>query len=159
MLTVSILCHRITEAERYLALVQEDYRGKWELSRHDAEACADVALAFALIHPDNWPGRGDQQRIQGSRAFKTKVIYGTRLCNAVKYWGVTCTADTSTEGAIADHVWPYSLGGPTEVANIMWLCRRHNQIKGADIHFYPWELGWPDWLSVQLEKVRRMAAD
>lgn len=155
MLAESVLRCRISEAERYLALALEDYGGKWELYRADAEARADVALALALIHPDNWPGQADQQRVQGSRAFRARMIHGTRLCNAVDYWGVTCNTDTSREGAIADHAWPYSLGGPTDVANIVWLCRRHNQIKAADIHFYPWELGWPDWLSTQLKRVER----
>jgi hypothetical protein len=42
------------------------------------------------------------------------------------------------------------------VGNIVWLCPRHNHIKGSDIHFYPWEVGWPPWLSKQLERVARV---
>jgi hypothetical protein len=158
MLSPSIMMNRISEAERYLELALEGYSKKWELYRYDAEARADLPLALALIHPDNWSDRAGRKEIQGPRSFRTATIHVTRACDAPDYWGVNCISDTAVEGAAADHAWPYSLGGPTAVGNIAWLCRRHNQIKGADIHFYPWESGWPDWLPWHLDRVQSILA-
>lgn len=59
-------------------------------------------------------------------------------------------------GAAADRAWPYALGGPTEIGNIVWLCPRHNQAKGVDVRLYPWEKGWPEWLDDQLQRVARL---
>jgi hypothetical protein len=42
-----------------------------------------------------------------------------------------------------DHLFPYSLGGPTIAVNAIYLCRRHNLGKSVDIHLIPWEEGFP----------------
>lgn len=147
---------RIAEAERYLILLDRDYSSDWELYQSDAESKQDVAEALALIHPAQWEHLAKQKVVQGERTFKVPLLQSTRLCAAKDYWGVECKTDTRREGVHADHAWPYAFGGPTEVGNIVWLCPRHNRCKGSDIHFYPWEEGWPTWLSSQLERVARV---
>jgi hypothetical protein len=146
---------RIIEAERYLTLLDRDYGSDWELYRADAESKQDLAEALSLIHPDRWRHLARRDDVQGERTFKVPVLYSTRLCVAKDYWGVECRVDTRREGANADHAWPYAFGGPTDVANIVWLCPRHNHIKGSDVHFYTWEAGWPPWLARQLDRVSR----
>lgn len=156
MLDAKILADRIGTAEQYLDVLDTDLLRDWPLHRVDAEARRDVPLGLALIHPEHWSGVVRRDAVQGPRAFRTAEIFATRVCGAADYWGVACRTDTRTEGAAADHAWPYALGGPTIVGNIVWLCRRHNASKGVDVHLYPWEFGWPEWLSAQLDRVDRV---
>jgi hypothetical protein len=156
MLDAAIVLQRIVTAEHYLDLVDHGVAGDWALRRADAEARQDIPMALALIHPNNWAEHSRRDAIQGPRAFRTAEIFGTRICSAADYWGIACRTDTMVEGAVADHAWPYGLGGPTTVANIAWMCRRHNASKGIDIHLYPWEFGWPDWLTDHLNRVERV---
>ena len=145
---------RIAEAERYLLLLERNCGSEWLLLRDDALARSDLALALSLIHPEVWNQNAHPRNVQGPRAFMTNNMYGTRMCDAKRYWGVECTVDTEIDGVAADHSWPYGLGGPTTTGNIRWLCTRHNQMKSVDIHLYPWEQEWPEWLMPQLERVR-----
>jgi hypothetical protein len=157
MLDAQVLWNRIVTSEHYLDLVDQGFGQDWELNRADAEARQDLAMAFALIHPDNWSAHDTRRdAVQGPRGFRTAEIHATRVCSAADYWGIACRTDTLTQGAVADHAWPYGLGGPTVVGNIVWLCRRHNASKGVDIHLYPWEFGWPEWLSTHLDRVQRV---
>jgi len=159
MLDASILVHRIQTAEDYLQLLRVDRSGvRWELERDDSIARNDLPLALALIHPENWPPQIARDKMLGPRMFRTAELFLTRMCSAAEYWGVACNSDTLAEGAVADHCWPYSLGGPTEVSNIRWLCRTHNAAKTADVHLFPWEDFWPDWLGNQLDRVGRTRA-
>src|SRR4051794_29878528 len=45
--------------------------------------------------------------------------------------GHHCQRCHATEHLQMDHVWPWSLGGPTGFSNLQTLCRRCNAIKGA----------------------------
>lgn len=156
MLDAKILSERIATAEHYLDVLDTELLQDWDLHRADAEARRDLPLGLALLHPDLWADGARRDAVQGPRAFRTAQIYVTRVCGAADYWGVACRTDTRAGGAVADHAWPYGLGGPTVVGNIVWLCRRHNASKGVDVHLYPWEFGWPDWLSPQLDRVHRV---
>lgn len=156
MIGAKILEQRIATAEHYFDLLDLGLLQDWELYRADAGARRDVALGLALLHPEHWADGVGQDEVQGPRAFRTAEIFATRVCGAADYWGVTCRTDTRSEGAVADHSWPYALGGPTTVGNIVWLCRRHNASKGVDVHLYPWEFGWPEWLSFQLDRIERI---
>ena len=160
MIDSEIILYRISEAERYLEQLESNGRiaTDWLLYRADAEARRDLVSALTLIYSHNWPVPALRQNVQGPRAFRTPIIHATRMCSASEYWGVPCKSDTRSEGAVADHAWPYSLGGPTVPGNIAWLCPRHNRIKGMDIHFYPWELGWPDWLPPHLDLLAALVA-
>ena len=47
--------------------------------------------------------------------------------------GFKCTACGSTENLAADHVIPFSKGGPTVIENLATLCRSCNSKKGARV--------------------------
>lgn len=139
---------RFEIAERYLAYCAEGQPTNWNRLARKALRHHDVPLAMSLIHPDNLPLQQFAHR--DPRAFSTTIDPHNAVCEAHKFWGVACG---ETENLHADHDWPYSLGGPTNPANLTWLCRVHNLCKGADIHCWPWELmkDPPNWVSDILE--------
>ncbi|MBU3995410.1 MAG: HNH endonuclease [Actinobacteria bacterium] len=102
-----------------------------------------VALATPL------PGRGPRGKSDPWRLFK----YGARRevmdraggrCEAQLFlmWG-RCS-EPATE---ADHIYPWSKGGPTLVSNGQALCRSHNVSKGSTTP--PW------WRLIGLERRRK----
>lgn len=152
----SMIVGRITTAEKYLELIDSPLSGTWSDLRTYAVATRDLPMALALVHPEHWREHIPPQFLLGPREFRAQVLRGTRFCNAVDYWGVPChRSDDPDREIVADHAWPYSLGGPTVPDNIRWLCRRHNAAKSSDIHLYPWEALWPTWLDGLLERVGR----
>lgn len=157
MLDGEVIRRRIGTAERYLTLIDEGYAGSWHDARLKALASSDLVQAMSLLHPHHWEGFKPVKAVLGQREFRVPNLRGTRYCSAADYWGVECASRGRGDAEIvADHAWPYSLGGPTVVANIRWLCRRHNAVKSADVHLYPWEGLWPDWLNSQLAKLARV---
>lgn len=106
-----------------------------------------VAVLVLLRAP--LPGRGPRGRRDQWRSFK----YSARRdvmdraggrCEAAMFivWGRCSGAATD-----ADHVYPWSRGGPTIVSNGQALCREHNTRKGA--------LAPPWWYVLGLERRRR----
>jgi len=103
-----------------------------------------------------------QERIQGSRTFKTKPITGK--CESHRLWGYECPFDSPI--LVYDHDFPYSLGGPTNDAyNKRVLCKWHNMFKNNDIHNFDWTKLFFDfehfkstsrhhWIDEQLEKIK-----
>lgn len=156
MLAAGAIRKRIETAERYLELIDMGFAGSWHDAYRDVLVSGDLVLGLALVHPEHWTDYAAEHAILGPRKFRAPTLTGTRNCAASEYWGVQCpsTGRGSVE-IVADHAWPFSLGGPTVVGNIRWLCRRHNAVKSSDVHFYPWEGLWPGWLSDQLGKVAR----
>jgi hypothetical protein len=148
---------RIATAEKYLELIDGPLSGGWGELRAYAVATRDLPIALALIHPEHWGDRVRASDLLGPREFRAQVLKGTRSCNAADYWGVLCHRHHDPNlDIVADHAWPYSLGGPTVPDNIRWLCRRHNAAKSSDIHLYPWEAPWPTWLDGLLGRVSRI---
>ena len=107
---------------------------------------------LALLHPHWLEGVTTQLAVQGAPAFTRSSARAT--CRADLLWGYDCPL--AHEAIQADHVFPYSLGGPSTGSNRLSLCRVHNSWKGADLANFPWELGEPDWLADQLGSVRRV---
>lgn len=154
MLSADIVTSRIITAERYLEIVDGELPGEWSDLREYAVARKDLPIALALVHPQCWEEIATSTQVLGQRAFHIAPLLGTRFCGAADYWGVPCrTRDDPTAEVVADHAWPYSLGGPTIAANIRWLCRRHNAAKSSDVHLYPWEGLWPTWLNDVLNRI------
>lgn len=151
-----MLKERIVRAEKYLKLVDSTPNGDWGELRTSALAEQDLPTAMALIHPVHWTDHVEGKELQGPRGFEVRELLGSRSCNAADYWGVTCSRKPPKFKIVADHAWPYSLGGPTVPENIRWLCSMHNAAKSSDIHLYPWEAAsWPTWLNDFLDKVER----
>src|SRR5438067_1919935 len=68
------------------------------------------------------------------------VTYGERIfspllapgpCQSHRLWGYVCPF--AEEGPSYDHLFPATLGGPTEASNLLVLCRKHNLMKSMDI--------------------------
>lgn len=92
-----------------------------------------------------------QNSIQGSRSFPSTIV--SNSCQSILLWGYKCELNGDLQ---QDHLFPYSLGGPTLPANRIFLCRYHNMVKSSDIHSYPWELidQWAKpWLAGQINKL------
>ena len=71
--------------------------------------------------------------IQGYRSFKQE----NGKCQSKLIWGYECPIHSLL--CHGDHLFPYSMGGPTISANKLLLCRYHNMVKATDIHLFPWE--------------------
>ena len=107
--------------------------------------------AFLVVIGCPMPGRGPRlfQRQDPWRRFKyeSRRVVMSRAGNrcegaAFLVWG-RC-AEPAIE---ADHVYPWSRGGPTTLSNGQALCRGHNRRKGA------WKPPW--WYLLSLEHRRR----
>lgn len=104
------------------------------------------------------------KKIQGRRIFKD-INFGPIKCESKFFWGYECPFDD--ENKVIDHSFPYSLGGPTNNAfNRRVLCKWHNSVKSNDIHNYPWEKLFKDylylkknqqkhWIDIQVEKMMK----
>ena len=110
-----------------------------------------ISVAIAIIVLTRpMPGRGPKSsRLDIWRSFKFEVrdVVMKRAghrCEAPEFiiWG-RCSAD-ATE---ADHVFPWSRGGPTVVSNGQALCTHHNRSKGS--------INPPWWYILGLERRRR----
>lgn len=141
---------RFGQAERYLSKIGErTTRASWvRQARSAMKPNADPVLGLALIHPFQteqvFPNPTD---LRGERLFSGVAPLFSQTCEAVRFWGYDCGDGETLQ---ADHDWPYSLGGPTAVGNLTWLCRVHNQSKGGDIHCWPWESTTPAWVGAHL---------
>lgn len=112
----------------------------------------DYVEKTTMLHPDfiksiHLPKYISHQnliaQIQGERTFKKE----NGDCQSELLWGYRCPFEVNL--CHGDHLFPYSLGGPTIAGNKLLLCYYHNMVKGIDIHFFPWEdsvnrLSWLD---------------
>jgi hypothetical protein len=125
--------------------------GGWQEILDDHKAgSASIADSLALIHPLNISG--NQAAICGPRQFAADPAYRFQVCQCELYWQLKCEHRESPH-LYADHVFPYSLGGPTVPENRMMLCGVHNRMKSNDIHFFPWERGLPVWFASVLTRI------
>lgn len=140
-------------------------RGYSWMECHDAVENGSLAERLVLVHP-TWLrviGVGDSQivELQGGRTFTPGGL--SRNCQADVLWGYECR---QVDRIQADHLWPFSLGGPTKPGNAISLCVDHNAMKGMDIHVFPWSGRMPQiemWLTTQvrlwahaIERVQRI---
>jgi hypothetical protein len=112
---------------------------------------------MALIHPEHYKHSEAAVSIRGPRHFDVELVHSGVQCGAVRLWGFSC--GVTVEGRVCgDHLFPYSMGGPTVATNKMLLCAVHNRMKSSDVHVFPWENGEPVWLSQVLIQVRKTLA-
>ena len=109
-------------------------------------------LALALAHPSYYSEHVSQELICGARAFSPRVFRKEELCASSLLWGYSCTCAVDRH---ADHLFPYSCGGPTDARNLVILCSVHNRMKNDDIHVFPWERPAPSWLDELLDRINR----
>ncbi len=137
--------------KEYIVTLEEARGLEWdELAKRE-----DLVTRFVLCHPGWLPEDADLHRGLGLTGFNVRTHRGR--CRSDVLWGYECPL---REHEIeADHLFPGALGGPAVGTNQIWLCRLHNQWKGADLLPYPWEAGEPEWVARQLENLRRLLAD
>jgi hypothetical protein len=114
----------------------------------------DLVSKFVLCHPGWLPPEPTVRSGLGLTPFTRAGLRGR--CRSDLLWGYDCPLE---EHEIeADHMFPVALGGPAVGTNQVWLCRLHNQWKGCDLLPFPWELGEPEWLQVQLQRLGRIVS-
>jgi len=149
-----IITDRIRGGEEYLGALSQLRTHGWDWLLHEflANRLA-VPQAFVLLHPEAYDD--DLVSLCGQRAF-SRHIRQASTCEAEQYWGIPCRFEFDTlRDLCVDHIFPYSLGGPTIAQNALVLCRLHNSMKGNDVHLYPWERGFPNWFQSQIERIRK----
>lgn len=115
---------------------------------------SDLVSRLVSCHPGWLPPSPYLRAGLGLTAFRPGARRGP--CRADLLWGYECPLK---EQAIeADHHFPVALGGPAVGTNQVWLCRLHNQWKGADLLPFRWEDGEPEWLQVQQEQLHRLVS-
>lgn len=155
---LTTLKNRIRKGEEYL-LALEEYQ-RWEWSKIFAEySNGRLALpqAMVLVHPAFYENRASRvgQIIRGPRMFPITAVQRVTACMADQIWLSACPLK-SPEVIHSDHLFPYSLGGPTLAENQLFLCPVHNRSKANDIHLFPWERGEPSWLATQVDRIRNL---
>ena len=142
---------RILHAEEYLKGLEAIRQVGWyKMLSEYRDGNLSIPKALALIHPEHYDFA--QDIVCGVRTFKADPVPSLRKCECHLYWQIICPFSKEREFRI-DHIFPYSLGGPTDPDNRMVLCRLHNQMKSNDIHFFPWEQGLPIWFEPLLSRI------
>ena len=155
---LTTLKNRIERGEEYL-LALEEFQG-WEWSEILAEYRKRKLVlpqAMVLVHPAFYENREAKvgQSIRGPRSFSTSAGQHVADCMADQIWLSACPLK-NPKVVHSDHLFPYSLGGPTLAENQLFLCPVHNRSKANDIHLFPWERGEPNWLATQVERIRKL---
>ena len=149
---------RIELGEEYLLALEESRSWKWsEVSAEYAAGKLELPRAMVLIHPSFYECREAEagQSIRGNRGFTATAGLNVAGCMADRIWLSVCPL-AKPDVLHSDHLFPYSLGGPTIAENQLFLCSVHNHAKANDIHLFPWERGEPSWLGMQVERIRRL---
>jgi hypothetical protein len=154
---------RFLTAREYLVQLKRLENTVWIDAYVDFEKNNNEILGLALLHPGHYKelelpiGLSAEKllrEIQGPRIFDFRLA-GDQ-CASQLLWGYECPLhDVPIQ---QDHLFPFSLGGPTVGANRVPLCRYHNMVKGSDIHCFPWENVTERcsyWLRDQLTKIER----
>lgn len=135
--------NRISKSKNYLKKLNKNLSSNWATLYSQFELGElDLWDKLSLIHPDfirrlAIPVYSSEEiiikQVQGNRSFSQQ----NGVCQAKLIWGYHCSL--KSEACHGDHLFPYSLGGPTISDNKLLLCRYHNMVKGTDIHLLPWE--------------------
>ena len=155
---LTTLRHRIERGEKYLLALEEFQSREWsDILADYRKGRLATPQAMVLVHPDFYKERENEvgERIRGPRNFSTTVGRHAAACMADKIWLSVCPLE-NPEDVHSDHLFPYSLGGPTLAANQLFLCPVHNRSKANDIHLFPWEQGEPSWLNIQINRIQNL---
>jgi hypothetical protein len=154
--------YRVESAKEYLTALNISLRKPWKeqfnLMLEEKLSIYEKLSLLSPLHLQNirLPKHVKYENviieIQGKRNFKSEQ--GGK-CDSQLIWGYDCFFDSNNISS--DHLFPYSLGGPTSPNNKILLCRYHNMVKNSDIHFYPWEQvnSRSVWLNDSLEKISK----
>ena len=153
--------------EAYAQINDQTWRTFYELFKEDK---LSVPKTFLLCNPDCFDvlNLGDDAKMRQAKQYLDLLsnfddetgFDRNENCESYKVWGGSCPINKHSlygnHKIQYDHHFPKSFGGPTVLANRIFLCKFHNQrIKTADIHLYPWEQGVPHWLRHQIYKIAK----
>lgn len=157
---------RYESACKYLKALESSLQAGWLQGYAGSVAGrADIFSRMALLHPahledlplpDYESVAGIVKDVQGPRSFPSDGL--SRACESELLWGYRCPLDQAD--IHQDHLFPYSLGGPTNGPNRISLCRYHNMVKTCDIHCFPWETTesrCEPWLDKQISQLHERA--
>lgn len=144
----------------YLKALEKSFQVGWSETFTIGEKT--VFEKLALLHPlhikeldlpSHQSVEKIQESFQGPRRFSKPL--GGNSCQSALLWGYDCELKGELQ---QDHLFPYSLGGPTFQTNRIFLCNYHNMVKSSDIHCYPWDSidSWTEpWLDSQIDRLNR----
>ena len=150
---------RVRATEGYLKILEHSFSVEWGLQFELLRRADDWVAELALIHPEHFFDIKNSQNnclVRGGRYFEKELAMSARKCGCDRVWEYDCPIHAGGESLAADHLFPFSFGGPTKPSNKIYLCARHNAMKGSDLHFFPWEKGRPDWLKSLVKTVAEL---
>jgi hypothetical protein len=147
--------NRIISSKKYLRNVYIKAKKEWdEIYRNYVNNSLSTEEKLAIVHPINYREKLDKSEILRKRNFAQEPVSQSMECQSKVIWGYKCDIQNQLSNDIqADHLFPYSLGGPTLPSNKIHLCSEHNYLKGSDVHFFPWEEGEPEWLDGTISNI------
>jgi hypothetical protein len=136
-------------------------RGVWDWEEKTALFRAgqlDPEEALVLAHAE-WYAEleieGLPSSVRGPRTFGP--VLRDAQCQAESVWGYPCPFPAGR--CQIDHLFPYSLGGPTVPENAVWLCGFHNGTKGAEFHMLDLARVSARWLPDIVARIERVRGD
>ena len=163
---------RIDIANRYLTFFDKREEYDWmDLYNKYKKREIDNYESMILVHPKFFCRFIEDYDDHEEKILKELTIHETnnfkdirqeryRSCQSNLIWGYNCPINHFDDSQIQfDHFFPRSFGGPTDEGelNKILLCKFHNRdLKGADIHLYPWEEEIPEWFNNQVRKVYKL---
>lgn len=149
---LGLLEGRLRAAHQYFAKLNAALQSGWEplFAEYTAGTLA-FCETLVLVHPvwlEDAVSVPPRRRV---RSF-SQAIPSYERCGSGLLWGYECPFEQQLE---VDHLFPWSLGGPTLPGNALYLCRNHNRAKAHDIHLIPWEDSAHFlWLDDEVQAVR-----
>jgi hypothetical protein len=116
-----------------------------------SRATLSVPESYGLLHPKLYEEVVDLESVLGQRRFSLGLAVVEHTCMCDRLWGYRC--EFVGRPSHLDHMFPYALGGATDVDNLLVLCDVHNLAKGHDIHVYPWPSETPSWVHRAIERL------
>ena len=147
-----VLRSRTSTAASYLSILARITDSSWEDSYSQyCDNRLSVPHSLALAHPRFYEDLCGSDAVRSVRNFVERASSRLIGCESDRLWQYKCPYVTCE--LEADHLFPYSYGGPTDSRNRIWLCREHNAFKGLDVHLFPWEVQPVPWLTDVLRRV------
>lgn len=154
--SMSLIGTRINKAKHYLSVLEDSLQVSWNEFYTVSKDHKDWVYRLAAVHPQHYlehiPAFKAACPIRGLRSMPIDAGAADRGCRCSLIWGYPCHLHRPQ--LVADHLFPYSFGGPSCGENKIFLCGLHNSVKGSDIHMFPWERGEPAWLPALLERLK-----
>lgn len=152
---IKLYCDTIRELRAYIGRPHKVLSEVWmriyyTIEQDDSETTLPVFLA--LIHPDFYYDRlGRDCRLNLSiphprtRERMPRNVKQNR-CRLDVLIGEKCPLQRVGQETVCDHLWPYSLGGPSILDNQLELCDECNRQKSNSPYLFPGN-AIPNWLN------------